>query len=65
MVTKNRPTTQNIIIKQNITYQVVGLPSGKEYKKIVCMNIITNCPMSVNKINVANSIFGPTIHKLK
>ena len=32
---------------------------------IICQNLIKNCPVTIENINMANIMFGPDISKLK
>jgi len=40
---------------------MVGNPTNKEFKGIVCEKLITNCPVTVQDVENANCIFGPDL----
>ena len=46
-------------------YHIVGTPTIENFKSLIRMNIIKNCPVTVEDINIAEKIFGPDISSLK
>ena len=46
-------------------YHNVGTPSLRDFKAIVRMNAISNCPITVEDINIAEKVYGPDIGSLK
>jgi hypothetical protein len=44
---------------------MVGYPSPKDFKNMVCSNMIKNCPITPANIAAANKIFGPDVASLK
>ena len=46
-------------------YHAIGNPSLKDYKAIIRMNMIRNCPVTEEDINIAEKIFGKDISTLK
>ena len=46
-------------------YQIIGIPSIKDFKAIVQGNLIKNCPITIEDINVAEKIFGKDISSIK
>jgi hypothetical protein len=44
---------------------VAGYPSQKDFKNMVRLNIVRNCPVMPNDINTADNIFGPNVASLK
>ena len=42
-------------------YHMLGAPSVDNFKKILRQNLIKNCPVTVEHINIAEKIFGPDI----
>ena len=45
--------------------RMVGYPSEKDFKNIVCSRMISNLPVTLDDINNSNEIFGPDIPLLK
>jgi hypothetical protein len=43
----------------------VGTPTMENFKSLLQMNVIKNCPVTVNDINIAEKIFGPDVSSLK
>ena len=43
----------------------IGRPSTKDFKNIIVANLLPNCPVTRQDINVAEDIFGPDIGSLK
>ena len=39
-------------------YAMMGSPSGRDFQNMVCSHAIKNCPLVLEDITVANSIFG-------
>ena len=46
-------------------YHAIGTPSINDFKAILCMNMISNNPVTTEDINVSERIFGPDIGALK
>ena len=46
-------------------YHAVGCPTLENFKSILNQNIIQNCPVTVEDVNIAESIFGPDMGTLK
>jgi len=44
---------------------MVGNPTDKEFKGMVCEKLITNCPVTVQDVENANHIFGPDLANLR
>jgi hypothetical protein len=44
---------------------MVGNPTDKEFKGMVCERLITNCPITEQDIENANRIFGPDLANLR
>jgi hypothetical protein len=44
---------------------LVGYPSPKDVKNMLCANMIRNCPVTPSSISAAHMIFGPDIASLK
>ena len=45
--------------------QLLGFLSERDFEKIVCSNIIVNCPITFDDVKNAKLIFGPDITSLK
>ncbi len=46
-------------------YHIIGTPTMENFKSLLRMNIIKNCPVTVDDINIAEKIFGPDVSSLK
>ena len=46
-------------------YHNIGTPSIPDYKAIIRMNAISNCPVTIDDINIAEQIYGKDIGSLK
>ena len=46
-------------------YHIVGCPTVENFKHILQQNIIKNCPVTIDDVNIAEKIFGPDIGALK
>jgi hypothetical protein len=46
-------------------YHIVGTPTMSNFKSLLKMNIIQNCPVTVEDVNIADKIFGPDMSSLK
>ena len=46
-------------------YHVVGTPTVENFKVLLKMNAIKNCPVTAEDITIAERIFGPDISNLK
>ena len=42
-------------------YNIIGNPSINDYKSIIKMNTIRNCPITMEDIDIAEKIFGKNI----
>ena len=42
-------------------YHMLGALSVNNFKKILRQNLIKNCPVTIEHINIAEKIFGPDI----
>ena len=47
------------------TYAMIGHPSQKDFENIIKLNILPDCPITVNDIKIAGKIFGTEIGSLK
>ena len=46
-------------------YYIIGCPTVGNFKHIMRQNIIKNCPVTVDDVNIAEKIYGPDIRSLK
>ena len=46
-------------------YHIIGTPTVDDFKCLLRMNAIGNCPVTVEDVNIAEQIFGPDIGSLK
>jgi hypothetical protein len=46
-------------------YAIVGYPSIADFKNMIKFGLITNCPVTLEDINIATDIYGPDIAALK
>ena len=46
-------------------YHIIGTPTIENFKALIKMNAIANCPVTVEDIKIAEKIFGPDISSLK
>ena len=46
-------------------YQMAGYPSVEDFKNAVRYHMIDDCPVTVKDIEVAEDVFGKSIHALK
>jgi hypothetical protein len=46
-------------------YHIIGCPTTENFKALLRQNIIKNCPVTVEDVNIAERIFGPDIGTLK
>jgi hypothetical protein len=46
-------------------YHIVGIPTVNEFKSLLRMNVIQNCPVTVEDVNISEKIFGPDISSRK
>ncbi|WP_288992819.1 polyprotein of Ty1/Copia retrotransposon [uncultured Marinobacter sp.] len=46
-------------------YHIVGTPTVENFKSLLRMNVIKNCPVTVEDINISEKIFGPDMSCLK
>ena len=52
-------------MKQRKYTQYIGNTPLKDYKAIVKMNTMTNCPVTLHDIERAEQVFGPYITTIK
>ena len=45
--------------------QLLGVPSGRDFEKMLCSNMIINCPIIFDNVKNTKLIFGPDITSLK
>jgi hypothetical protein len=46
-------------------YHIVGTPTMNNLKPLLLMNVIQNCPVAVEDVNISEKIFGPDMSSLK
>jgi hypothetical protein len=46
-------------------YHIIGCPTGENFKHILWQNIIKNCPVTADDVNIAIKLFGGNIGALK
>jgi hypothetical protein len=46
-------------------YHIVGTPKMENFKSLLRMNIIKNCPVTVEDVNIADKMCGPDMSSLK
>jgi hypothetical protein len=46
-------------------YHIVGTPTMNNFKSLLWMNVIQNCPVTVEDVNISKKIFGPDMSSLK
>jgi hypothetical protein len=46
-------------------YHVAVTPTVNNFKMLLQMNAIQNCPMTIEDVNISEKIFGPDISKSK
>jgi hypothetical protein len=46
-------------------YHIVGTPTVENFKKLLKMNSIHNCPVTTVDVDIAEKIFGPSLSSLK
>ena len=46
-------------------YHTIGTPTVRNFKALLRMNVIQNCPVTVDDVNMAEKIFGPDKSSLK
>jgi hypothetical protein len=46
-------------------YHIIGTPTMTNFKSLLRMNVIQNCPVTVEDVNISEKIFGPDISSLK
>jgi hypothetical protein len=46
-------------------YHIVGCPTVENFKHILRQNIIKNCPVTIDDVNIAEKSYGPDIGALK
>ena len=46
-------------------YHIVGMPTVENFKALLCMNAIHNCPVMVEDMKIAERIFRPVMSSLK
>ena len=55
---------ERALVAKNL-YETIGFPSIEDFKNIIRMNGIKNCPVTVDDIKMCVDIHGPNIHALK
>ena len=43
----------------------MGTPAVKNFKSLLKANMIKNCPVTIEDVNIAEKIFGPSMSSLK
>ena len=51
--------------KARALYHIVGTPTVENFKALLKMNVIKNCPVTSEDVTMAEKIFGPDISNLK
>jgi hypothetical protein len=46
-------------------YHIVGILTMNNFKSLLQMNVIQNCPVTVEDVNISEKIFGPHMSSLK
>jgi len=46
-------------------YHIIGTPTMKSFRLLLQMNVIKNCPMTVEDVSIAEKISGPDVSSLK
>jgi hypothetical protein len=46
-------------------YHIVGTPTMNNFKSLLWMNVIQNCPVTVEDVNISEKRFGPDMSSLK
>jgi hypothetical protein len=46
-------------------YHIVGTPTVENFKSLLRMNVIKDCPVTTEDVNIAEKIFGKDISSLK
>jgi hypothetical protein len=46
-------------------YHTVGTPTMNKFKLLLWINVIQNCPVTVEDVNISEKIFGPDMSSLK
>ena len=44
---------------------MIGRPSNKDFKVLITGNMLRNCPVTVEAIDIAEKVFGPDVASLK
>ena len=47
------------------TYAMVGHPSMKDFENMIRLNLLRNCPVTVEDIKIANKIYGAEVATLQ
>jgi hypothetical protein len=55
----------DLVKKARKSLTLVRYPSPKDFKNMVCSNMIKNCPVASTDINNAEKMFGPDLATLK
>jgi hypothetical protein len=45
-------------------YHIIGTPTIDNFKAIIRVNLIRDCPVAVDDVNLAEKIYGPSISAL-
>ena len=59
------PRTQEGSVMAKWAYGVVGFPSSRDFKNMLCITTIYNLPVALDAVMIAKNIYGPNIHSLK
>ena len=46
-------------------YHIIGTPTVENFKALLCMNAVQNCPVMVEDVKIAECIFRPDMSSLK
>ena len=46
-------------------YHIIGMLTVENFKALLCMNAIQNCPVTVEDVKIAERIFRPDMSSLK
>ena len=59
------PRQNKRALEARALYHKIGCPTVENFKHILCTNIIKNCPVTIEDVNIAEKIYGPDIGMLK
>ena len=52
-------------MRARVTYRTLGSLTVDNFKKVLQQNLIKNCPVTLEDVEIAEDIFGPDISSLK